>query len=229
MSPPIVIALLLAGIFVLGSVLYAISRGSNKTRRPRTRDKNALMREANKALAQNPKDAEALNTLAGIYYSEQEWEKAAKTYGVLMDLVATNPGLNEHEITLRHGLASMQIGDSQNAYKSLMLARRDHEDQFEINYNLGQLEFKRKNYERALHLLRAAHESRPDHLGTTKHLGQSYFRVKRFRDAISLLRRVGEQEPDDKETIFYLGQAYYEAGQSDQASRIFGHLRADPT
>lgn len=223
------IALLLAGIFVLGSVLYAISRGSNKTRRPRTRDKNALMREANKALAQNPKDAEALNTLAGIYYSEQEWEKAAKTYGVLMDLVATNPGLNEHEITLRHGLASMQIGDSQNAYKSLMLARRDHEDQFEINYNLGQLEFKRKNYERALHLLRAAHESRPDHLGTTKHLGQSYFRVKRFRDAISLLRRVGEQEPDDKETIFYLGQAYYEAGQSDQASRIFGHLRADPT
>jgi tetratricopeptide (TPR) repeat protein len=224
-----VIALLAGGIVLLGGVLYTISRGSSKGKPSRKKDRNALMREANRALSQNPKDAHALNTLADIYYSEQQWEKAAKTYGILMDLVATNPDLNEHLITLRHGLASMQVGEYQDAYKSLMLARKDHEDQFEINYNLGQLEFKRKNYERAANLLKSAHEKRPEHLGTAKYLGQSYYRLKRYRDSISLLRRVTEAEPDDKESIFYLGQAYYESGQSDQALRIFGHLRADPT
>ncbi|MFW5690100.1 MAG: tetratricopeptide repeat protein, partial [Spirochaetota bacterium] len=168
MSPPILIGLLVVGILLLGGILLAASRSSRRGKSGRSKDKNVLLRDANRALAQNPKDAHALNTLADIYYTEQSWEKAARTYGLLMDLVATNPALDEHEITLRHGLASMQIGDHANAYKSLMLARRDHEDLFEINYNLGQLEFKRKNYERAVNLLRAAIDKHPEHLGTEK-------------------------------------------------------------
>lgn len=228
-SAPTLIGLLVVGILVLGGLVTAISRTSGRRRSPRSKDRASLVREANRALAQNPKDAHALNTLADVYYSDQEWQKAARTYGVLMDLVATNPDLDEHQITLRHGLASMQTGDYPNAYKSLMLARREHEDMFEINFNLGQLEFRRKNYEKAISLLRLANEKKPDHLPTAKYLGQSYFRVKRYRDSVSLLKRVAEAEPDDKETIFYLGQAYYESGQTDQASRIFGHLRADPT
>lgn len=229
MSPIVVTALLVVGILLLGGILFAVSRSSRGRRPQRTKDRSAIIRDANRALAQNPKDAGALSALAGVYYAEQEWDKAAKMYGLLMDLVATNPDLDEHEVTVRHGLASMQVGDHANAYKSLMLARRDHEDLFEINFNLGQLEFRRKNYERAVNLLRAAHEKRPDHLGTAKYLGQSYFRIKRFRESISLLRRIAEAEPDDKESIFYLGQAYYEGGQADQAQRVFGHLRADPT
>jgi tetratricopeptide (TPR) repeat protein len=222
-------ALLVVGILVLGGVLFAVGRSSRKSRQPRSKDRAAIVRDANRALAQNPKDAGALSALAAVYYEDQEWEKAARMYGLLIDLVATNPDLDEHLITLRHGLASMQVGDQQNAYKSLMLARRGQEDLFEINYNLGQLEYRRRNYERAVGLLRAAHEKKPDHLGTAKYLGQAYFRIKRYRESISLLRRIGEAEPDDKESIFYLGQAYYEAGQADQAQRVFGHLRADPT
>ena len=153
-NAPTLIGLLVVGILVLGGLVMAISRSSGRRRSSRTKDRAALVRDANRALAQNPKDAQALNTLADVYYSDQEWEKAARTYGLLMDLVATNEELDEHLITLRHGLASMQIGDYQNAYKSLMLARRDHEDVFEINYNLGQLEFRRKNYEKAASLLR---------------------------------------------------------------------------
>jgi len=223
-----VIGLLAAGILLLGGMLFAVSKSSRRKTKSRSKDRGAIIRDANRALAQNPKDAGALNALADIYYSEQEWEKAARTYGILMDLVATNPDLDEHLTTMRHGLASMQIGDHPNAYKSLMLARRDHEDQFEINYNLGQLEFRRKNYERAVNLLRSAHEKQPEHVGTAKYLGQSFYRIKRFREAISLLRRVAEAEPDDKESIFHLGQAYYEASQTDQALKVFGHLRADP-
>lgn len=222
------IPLLAVGILLLGSLLLVLSRTAKRTRRPRRRDRSAAIRDANRALAQNPKDAQALATLADIYYADQEWEKAARTYGMLMDLVPTNPSLDEHLVTLRHGLAAMQTGDYPNAYKSLTLARRDHEDQFDISYNLGRLEVRRKNYDRAVQLLRTAQQARPDHVGTAKYLGQAYVRMKRFREATSLLRRVVEAEPDDKESTFYLGQAYYEAGQADEAVRVFGHLRADP-
>jgi thioredoxin-like negative regulator of GroEL len=34
--------------------------------------------------------------------------------------------------------------------------------------------------------------------------------------------------PDDKESLYTLGECYYEANQTDQALRIFAHLRADP-
>lgn len=228
-SPAVVTALLAVGILLLGGVLFTVSRSSRSRKPGRNKDRAAAIRDANRALSQNPKDANALSTLADAYYEDQEWAKAARMYGLLTDLVATNPDLDEHLITVRHGLASMQTGDYQNAYKSLMLARRDQPELFEVNYNLGQLEFKRKNYEKAASLLRSAQERRPDHPGTAKYLGQSYFRLKRYRDSISLLKRVVEAEPDDKESTFYLGQAYYEAGQSDQALRVFGHLRADPT
>ena len=222
------IPLLVVGIALLAVFLLLGTRSAKHRKRPRTKDRSAVVREANRALAQNPKDADALAALAGIYYAEQEWEKAARTYGLLIDLVPTSPSLDDHEVTLRHGLASMQTGDYQSAYRSLVLARRGHEDQFDINLNLGHLEIRRKNYERAASLLRNAQASHPDHVATAKLLGQAYYRMKRYRDAVPLLRRVTEAEPDDKESMFYLGQACYEGGHTDQAIRTFGHLRADP-
>ena len=228
MSPTLLIPLLAIGILLLAGLLLVVSRTAGRSRRPRRPDRTATVREANRALAQNPKDAQALAALADIYYSDQEWDKAMRTYAILIDLVPTNPSLDEHEVTLRHGLSAMQTGDYPNAYKSLMLARRDHEDQFDINYNLGRLEIRRKNYDRAVQLLRSAQQARPEHTGTAKHLGQAFFRTKRYREATSLLRRAVEAEPDDRESSFYLGQAYYEAGQTEDAVRVFGHLRADP-
>lgn len=220
--------LLAVGVAILLAVVFAVSRRSRSGRTPRTKDRQALVAAANRALAQNPKDANALSVLADVYYTDQEWEKAARTYALLTGLVATNSDLDEHLINVRHGLSSVQINDLENAYKSLTLARQGHEDEFEINFNLGQIEVRRRNYERAVGLLRAAYDKRPDHAGTARYLGQAYYRIKRPKEAISLLRRVAEAQPDDKESIFMLGQAYYEAGQSDQAIRVFTHLRADP-
>ena len=228
MSLSVLIPILAAGILVLIVVLISVGRGARKRSGGRAKDRKTIVREANRALAQNPKDAAALSVLADVYFQEQEWEKSVRTYDLLSGLVATNPDLDEHTILLRHGLSALQVGDPASAYKSLMLARKDHEDLFEINFNLGQLEFRRKNYDRAIGLLRAASNSRPDHVQTAKYLGQSYFRTKKMRESVALLRKVAEAEPDDKESVFYLGQAYFESGQNDQAQRIFGHLRADP-
>jgi len=227
MSLPVLIATLGVGVIILVLVSVTFLRGS-KSRPKRGKDSQSIIKAANRTLAQNPKDADALSAIGDVYFGDQNWEKAATVYSKLADLVATNPELDEHLMLMRHGLASMQLKRYQDAYRSLLLASREHKDVFEINFNLGQLELKRKNYERAATLLQSAYERRPEHTATTRFLGQALFRVKRFSDAIGLLRKVVQAEPDDKECMFYLGQANYELGQLDQAGRVFRQLRADP-
>lgn len=213
-------------IFLIGGVV--ILRRASGSREPRTKDQDTLVREAQRALAANPKDARALKVLADAYYNGQQWEKALKTYTLLVELIPTNPTLDAHEINLRHGLAAMQLKKYQDAYRSLVLARQGHEGIFELDFNLGHLELLRKNYEKAINLLRSASSLRPDHLPTMRFLGQALSRTKRHREALALLRKVLDEQPDDKESQYVAGQTYYELGQTDAAARVFGHLRADP-
>jgi tetratricopeptide (TPR) repeat protein len=227
MSLPFLIALFGVGILILVLAAAMFMRGS-RSRPKKGKDSASIIRAANRVLAQNPKDVNALSAIGEVYFSDQIWEKAATVYSKLADLVATNPDLDEHVLMMRHGLASMQLKRYQDAYRSLLLASREHKDVFEINFNLGQLELKRKNYDRAAPLLRSAHARRPEHVPTARFLGQALFRVKRYSDAIQILRRVVQAEPDDKECLFFLGQANYELGQLDQAGKIFRQLRADP-
>ncbi len=110
----------------------------------------------------------------------------------------------------------------------MILARSLRSDVFEVEHNLGFLEYRRRNYEKATTLLNAAWDMQPDHLETQKYLGLSLYRIHKYKEAISILRKVVEQRPDDKETLFIIAQCYYELGQMEQSIRIFSHLRADP-
>jgi tetratricopeptide (TPR) repeat protein len=228
-----VIVLLGIAVLILFFVVFVMFRrrgtSSNKKKNSRTRDRQAAIREANKALAQNPKDHEALETLAGAYYDSQDWDKAMKTYGMLIDLSATVPEIDQHNANLRYGIAALKTGNYKDAYKALVVARSMNPDVFELNYNLGYIEYRRKNYEKAASLLRAAHEEKPEHIGTQRYLAQCLYRLKKFNDALDMLKRVVDAQPDDKEALFVMAKAHYELGQLEQAVRVFSHLRADPT
>ncbi|MFO8063935.1 MAG: tetratricopeptide repeat protein [Spirochaetota bacterium] len=214
-------------IFVIFS-LFRRQEGGKEKRNRRHRDRSAAIKEANKALAQNPKDHEAMETLASAYYDSKDWEKAMKTYGMLIDLSATVPEIDQHNANLRYGIAALKNGHYKDAYKALVVARSINADVFELNYNLGYLEYRRKNFEKAASLLRAAHEQNREHVGTQRYLGQSLYRMKKFNDALEMLKRVVDSRPDDKEALFVMAKAYYELGQLEQAVKVFTHLRADP-
>ncbi|RKX75930.1 MAG: hypothetical protein DRP87_13300, partial [Spirochaetes bacterium] len=192
------------------------------------KDKNTIIKQANKRLAQNPKDAEALLSLAEIYYKDGSYEKAMKTYNILLDMCATNPGLDEFDITLKYAISAQKLKKYEEAYKSLLIARTLNQDSFEVNYNLGYLEYMRKNYERAATLLQQARLINFEHVQTLRYLGHSLFKLKRLKDAVVVLRRTVELDPTDKESLFAMAQCYYEMGQNEQALKIFLHLRADP-
>lgn len=201
---------------------------SRNIKKKRTKGREAILKEANRRLSQNPKDPEGLKLLGELYYNEESWEKALKTYEALVDLCSTNSDLDEFEINLRFGMSALKMGRMDDAYKGLTIARSLQQNNFEINYNLGYLEFTRKAYEKAIPLLRQARSQDPDHAATLRYLGHSLFRTKKYSEALALLRRVIDLVPDDKETLYTVAESYFELNQTDQAVRIFTHLRPDP-
>jgi tetratricopeptide (TPR) repeat protein len=223
---PILVVVIVLTLGVIG-VMFIMSRsrgGLEHTKR--SKDKDAALKEANKRLAQNPKDSQGLQAAGDVYYEEQSWDNAYKAYQALLESGA--PNINEYETQMRCGLSAMKLGLTDEAYKALSLARTHKQDNFEVNYNLGILEFQRKNYERAVSILQQARHQDPDHAPTLRYLGHAFFKIKKYKEAMSFIRKAIDIAPEDKESLYTLAECYLEANQIDQAVKIFNHLRPDP-
>lgn len=218
------IAVLLLGIFGVVFVLGKRKGGAGK----RDRGREVILKEANKRLAQNPRDLEALKSLGDLYFREESWNEALKTYEILVESGSGNPALDQFEANLRYGIAANKLGLLDEAAKGFATARTYNPNNFELNYNLGALEFQRKNYDKAIPLLQQARTQQPDHAPTLRTLGHSFFRVKKFKESMAFIRKAIDLSPDDKESLYTLAECYFEASQTEQALRIFSHLRADP-
>jgi tetratricopeptide (TPR) repeat protein len=221
------------GLVVIVFVVFMLmgrSKGGVSGGSKRAKGKDALMRDANKALAQNPRDANALYTLADISFQEEAWEKALKTYEVLVELTSSGQvsGIDEFEVNLRYAVCALKLNMQDAAYKGFATARSIRQDNFEVNYNLGYIEFQKKNYEKAIQLLNQARTQDPESAAALRYLGHAFFRIKKPKEAMAFIRKAIDLAPDDKESLYTLAECYYEANQIDQAQRIFNHLRADP-
>ena len=217
-------------IAVLGLLYFSLGGKKRKENDGKTkiRDRAGIVREANRRLSQNPRDAESLKALADVYYQEKQFDKSLKSYELLVDLCATNKELDEFEITLKYAVSALKTKHLKEAYKSFVIARTMRQDVFEVNFNLGFLEYHRGNYEKSTALLSQAQISQPDHPETIKYFGLSLHKIGRYDGAAKNLRRFLELDPENKESLFALGQCYYELNQSEHALKILKHLRADP-
>lgn len=229
---PIAISAVLLLALAVGGLLIASARKgesiSHGGKRIRTKDKAQIIKEANRRLASNPKDVEGLAALGDVAWSEQAWERALKLYEALSEAGAGNPEVDEFTANSRFGIAALRLNRLEEAYKGLAIARTFRQDDFEVNFNLGYLEFQRRSYEKAVVLLRQASQQNPDHALTLRYLGHAYFKTKAYKEALAVLRKALDLEPDDKESLFAAGECYYEIGNLEQSLKIFTHLRADP-
>jgi tetratricopeptide (TPR) repeat protein len=236
----------LGSVVVLAAIVVVamLIRGRTKKERPvinpavttpraankRSKDQKNIITSAHKKLTQNPRDPGALNIVADAYFQDESWDKAYTTYKILLELAEQGPhdSVNEFEIQKRYGLSALKCNLEEEAYRGLQSARNLRQDNFEVNYNLGAMEFKKNNYEKAITLLQSARAIEREHAPTLRCLGHSLFKMSKYKEAMAFIRRAIELAPDDKESLYVLGECYYEAGQSDQAIKIFAHLRADP-
>jgi len=222
----VAIVIVVAVILFISSHAHGISLGGGKM----SSDHENAIKEANKRLAQNPNDPEAIYILGCAYFDEGNWDKAMRSLETLIEKMPPNntPGIDQFEIYRRYGIASHKLNMIEQAYKGFSLARTLKQNNFEVNFELGVLEFERKNYEKAVQLLQQARTQDQENSAVLRYLGHSLFRLKKPKEAMSFIRKAIDMAPEDKESLYTLGECYQEANQTEQALRIFNHLRADP-
>jgi len=227
------------GLIVAGIVLFIVMIlfgfifkdeffGKKKPKKKKKeKDRNKIIKSANKKLALNPKDPDAIQALAELYFREASWERAFKNYRTLIDLCPLYPHLDEFDISLNYGISALQLQNFDEAYKALLVAKNINGDDFQVNFNLGYIEFTRKSFEKASIYLNRAKDRQPDHVQNTRLLGISLYKIKKYSDASIFLEKATEYEPDDKDSLFALAHCYSELGNREKALLIFTHLRPD--
>lgn len=215
--------------FAFWFVYSKFKSGHIKSAMKRARTEDDALKHANKRLSKNPNDPEALSYMGEIYYNKPDWERVLDTYRRLAEMPSGTKDVDEVLANLRVAEACVKLGQLDDAYKHLVVARALEPSSFEVNYQLGALEFLRKNYEKAVQVLQAARLMRPDHAPTVRTLGHAFFRLKKNKEAMQFIRQSIDLAPNDKESLMTLAECYCEAGQTDQALKIYAHMRPDPT
>jgi len=227
-SITIVIIIIVGAIALLLLSLLGKKHDSKGPKKDKKKDRGTIIREANKRLAQNPRDPEGLSAMGNIYYQEQDWEKAYATYEVLVDLAPTTGKLSEFDCSLRFGVAAIKTNRIQEATKGFLLARKLKPDHFEVNYNLGYICYLQKDYEKAIPFLKQSLLGDTENVLAERYMGFSLHKAHRYRDALAYLKKALDLAPDDKEALFAMAECLYESGAVDRALKIFSHLRPDP-
>jgi tetratricopeptide (TPR) repeat protein len=101
-------------------------------------------------------------------------------------------------------------------------------DNFDVNFNLGQIEFDKGEFEKAIHFLQKARIAEPDNPPVLRTLGHAYFKMKKYKEALTCIKAAIQSAPNDKESLFTLAQCYWESDQMEQALKIYNQLRSDP-
>ena len=227
MSFYIFLLIFIAVIITAAAFLFIIMTKFKSSGKP-DRDRNNIIKQASKKLAQNPKDTDAATELANLYYNEGIYDKALHMFKVLLDQTSTNKKLDEADIVFKYAMSLLKTGKTEEAYKYLAYVRSLDKNHFETNYNLALIEYDRKNYEKAYILFSSAREQLPDHAMTLVYIAKSLYYMGKYTEATGYLKKSIEINPGDKEVLFLLANALNESGKTDSALKVFNHLRPDP-
>jgi tetratricopeptide (TPR) repeat protein len=224
----ILIALATAGLLVIAGVLIFRGDRAKGQSRASSFDRNQVIREASRRLAQDPRDIQALQDLAGIAFEEQDFASSYKYYKSLVAMCGANPEIDEFQANLRLGQSALKLNRTEEADKHLLVALSLRKDEFEVNFNLGLREYMQKNHKKASEYFHAAHIQRPDDVATNRYLGYCLYSLTEYDQGVDVLQRVLDFEPEDKKAQFMLAKSYLALKNNELASQIFSRLRTDP-
>lgn len=215
-------------IFAFSFVMKFLLTTSKKKKTLNKKDKAIIVKNSNRRLAQNPKDPKALLSLSNLYYEEGDYSKAMRTFSLLMELARYNHSLDFFDITKKYAISLLKCGKKEEAYKIFLEAHKIRISDFEVNYNLGILEYLKKRFDIAAHLLRIVQEEKPSHPGISRYLGLVYHKLHRHKEALVELQKALTIYPDNKEIMFAIAQSYNVLGNKEQALNSFDKLKDDP-
>ena len=233
MSFSIVIAVIAAALLVvifmlIRSVKTDKSTVKNVSQKIEKKGSSAVIREAEKKLAHDPHNVDALEMLGDVYLRDKVWDKVWSVYKTLYDIAPAHVEIDIAKCGLRMGIAAFNLDKLEEAAKALMVSLKKNPDNFESNLYLGKTFNKKGVYDKAIYCFRKAKILMPENSEVNELLGLSLFRFQKYRDCLPYLKRVLEEKPDDKELLYDMAVAMSECGMGEKALKVFVHLRPDP-
>ncbi|WP_085882555.1 tetratricopeptide repeat protein [Oceanibacterium hippocampi] len=167
--------------------------------------------------ADDPKETDALVTLADIYRSDERFADAAAAYGAA---IARLPSVEERHWTLFYarGIALERSGEWDAAELDFLKALElKHDHPLVLNYLGYSWIDKGVNIERARAMIERAVEQRPNDGYIVDSLGWALFRLGKYEEAVVHLERAVELRPEDPVINDHLGDALWRVGRHLEA------------
>lgn len=228
----ILIAVIIALLLVVGIVaIKGMKRNEDKkdvSQKIQKKGKSAVLKEAEKKLAHDPHNVQALEMVGDIYYSEKDWEKVWGVYKTLYDISTAHPEIDITKSTLRMGAAAYSLDKNDDAVSALMLCIKKDPNNFECNMFLGKALMKANTFDKAVYCFKKAKVLQPENNEVNMLLGTALYKSQKYRDSLPFLKRVLDENPGNKEVLFEMAVAMTECGMGDKALKVFMHLRPDP-
>lgn len=233
----VIIAVLIVVIFfaLLFSIMLLVKNAKAKQNASgkmsgnvQKKGKSAVIKEAEKRLAKDPKDIPALQTLAKLYYEAEEWAKAGSIYKTLFDLSGVHPEIDFIETAKKGGISYYKTGNVESAQPLFILAGKKAPDDFDINYYMGRILFDKGVYDKAAAAFKKCKILNQDNLEMAEHIAMALFKAGKFRDSLPFFKQALDYKPGNKEILYNMAVAMSDSGMGDKALKLFIHLRPDP-
>ncbi|GMO51080.1 MAG: tetratricopeptide repeat protein [Termitinemataceae bacterium] len=225
----LVVVIISSAIFLFWFFKSHLANVKPNEKRKKNVNKDVLLKNALKKLEKSPRDCAALLVVAENYYESSEWTKAFKSYETIADIPEKNSDVDDAIINFRAAECALKLKMPDAAYRYSVVAHSMAPSNADITLQLSTIEFERKNYEKAAQFAQQAYTLNPDSADILRMLGHAYFKMRKIKEAMVYIRKAIDLQPNDKESMFMLAECYDDAGQVDQALRIYTHLRPDPT
>lgn len=224
---PMLISIIVIGLAFL--LIMNFSYEKKKIDRPaKKRDRQSILREANRKLAQDPHNPRALKLLADLHFSEAAWDKAFTLYNLMLDISAAHSEIDIVTTGLRYGICAIKMENAADAFKGLVLAHKLDQSNAEVTYYLGQAFYMNGDYEKAAPFFKHTLIAFPSNMEVYRFLGLTLAKSRKYRESLAYLKQSIDNNPEDKEVLFFLAESFAETNAIERSLKIFSHLRPDP-
>jgi tetratricopeptide (TPR) repeat protein len=173
----------------------------------------------------DPNQKEVYNKAAGIYMSEQKWDKAAALFQRRFATDSSSRALSAYLNFASCKIALKEYDSARIAYRTFISKRADYPSAWFglarslILLSTDSLQASRRAYEEWLKLIPPADESKfkRELAEAYKNIGVAYLVDKKYQESIAPLTKSTKYKDDDDETWLHLGQSNAMLGNKDEA------------
>ncbi len=174
-------------------------------------------------IKRDPKNSDALITLAGIYRAGSQFPEAVAAYGKVLEVLPTGEA-NNWRVYYDRGISydhMKQFDKSEPDFRKALALSKD--DPAVLNY-LGYSMIDRGiNLDEALGMVKKAVSLKPNDGYITDSLGWAYYTLRDYDQAVTYCERAVDLIPSDAIIAEHLGDVYWKAGRKLEAGFQWQH------